>query len=71
MDKLTREQAAVLSAFTGVMMGEWADFQEYAERLLGRAVFTHEFAQDTLSAQIREAARDDFMALMPNTHPKT
>lgn len=71
MDKLTEEQCVVLTAFTGVMMVEWPAFQVYAEKILGRPIFTHEFGSYEVLAQIREAARDDFMALLPDTHPKT
>lgn len=65
MDKLTKEQGAILSAFTGLMVGNFADFQEYAEKLMGRPIWTHQFADKELTAKIKEASREDFLAIQP------
>lgn len=61
MQRLTREQAAILGAFTGIACGPFQDVHEYAERVLGRAVRTHEFAAEAFMAELREAAREDFL----------
>lgn len=58
--RLTKEQAAIAGAFTGITFGPFSDIHEYAERVLGRPVWTHEFASKTLSAELKEAARRDF-----------
>ena len=62
--RLTKEQAAVLSAFTGVMMGPFHEFHEYVEGIMGRPVYTHEFASDEMSKAIKSAAWDDFMEIV-------
>lgn len=62
-NRLTKEQGAILTAFTGVMCCSFADFSEYAERKLGRPIWTHQYPG--LAGEIKEAARTDFMALMP------
>lgn len=62
--RLTRDQAAIIGAFTGVCAGPFGDVQEYAERKLGRPVWTHEFADKAVADEIREAARADFIALV-------
>ena len=61
--RLTKEQAAIIGAFTGVAVGSFGDIQEYAERLLGRPLWTHEFASKELAAELREAARPDLLAI--------
>lgn len=61
MDKLTREQCAVISAYTGYLIGSFAAMQEYIEQILGRPVWTHELP--SLTEEIREASRADFIAL--------
>lgn len=63
MQRLTREQAAIIGAFTGIACGPFPDIHEYAERKLGRPIWTHQFASQKLSEQLREAAREDFLAL--------
>lgn len=61
--RLTKEQAAIVGAFTGIAIGPFGDIQEYAERLLGRPLWTHEFASKELWAEIKEACREDFLAI--------
>ena len=51
--KLTKEQGAIISAFTGILVGKFSDFTEYAEHILDRPIWTHQYPG--LSAQIKEA----------------
>ena len=60
----TRHQAAVIAAYTGVLCGPFDEFHRYVEKILGRPVWTHEFADDKVVAQIKEASKDDFMKLV-------
>jgi hypothetical protein len=64
MQKLTPEQAAIVSAYTGFLIGNFGDMHEAVERKLGRPVYTHEFP--SLREKIREAFRADFIALNPS-----
>ena len=61
-DRLTKEQGAILTAFTGLLCGKFSDFAAYAERLLNRPIWTHQFP--SLADEIKEAARADFMTLV-------
>lgn len=63
MKTLDAEQAAVIAAYTGYLIGEFSVMHAYVEKILGRPVFTHELGNDKVCAQIREAARKDFMSL--------
>jgi hypothetical protein len=63
-DRLTREQAAILSAYTGVLLGPFEDMQAYIERILGRAVWTHELASDDVCEEIREKAKPDLARII-------
>jgi hypothetical protein len=61
---MTKHEAAVFTAFTGVMFLSGEDFgifHEYVEKLMGRSIYTHELM--TLSDEIREKARPDFMRI--------
>lgn len=62
MEKLSKDQAVVISAYTGIACCKFSDIREYVERIMGRPVFTHEFA--FMAEKIKEAARDDFMDLI-------
>lgn len=63
-EPLTREQAAVIGAYTGVVCGSFSDLHEYIEKIMGRPVFTHELADRGLADRIKVAAAPDFMALV-------
>lgn len=64
MKKLTKEQAAVLGAFTGIACGPFADIHEYAEKVMGRPCWTHEFASSDFSEKLKELAREDFLSIV-------
>ncbi len=64
MNRLTKEQCAIMSAFTGVLCGEFSAFHEYCERIMDRPIFTHEFASKTLAAEIKEKSKPDFLAIV-------
>ena len=63
MTPLTKEQAAIIGAYTGFTAGPFADIQEYAERKFGRPCWTHEFGQLEFTEQLHLAAKEDFLAL--------
>ena len=55
---MTKRQAAIISAFTGILAGPFEDLHEYAEEVLGRPVMTHQFP--SVADELKEAARSDF-----------
>lgn len=61
--RLSKEQAAIIGAFTGYTLGPFGDIQEYAEKVLGRPVWTHEFASEVFREELNEASRPDFLAI--------
>lgn len=61
VEKLTREQCAIISAYTGYLLGSFQAFHEYSERILGRPIWTHQFP--SLAESLKEASREDFIAL--------
>lgn len=56
---MTKREAAIVSAYTGILLGDWADTQFYIEELMSRPVFTHEIA--SLLDEIKGKAKNDFM----------
>ncbi len=61
---MTKQEGAIISAYTGCLCCEFGVLREYAEQLLGRAIFTHEFASDKTVAEIKEKSKADFMRVI-------
>ena len=60
---MTTREAAIVSAYTGYLVGPFATMQGYVEEKLGRIVWTHEFADKETVERIKVASKDDFCAL--------
>jgi len=60
---MTKKEAAIISAYTGVLLGEFSDMHEYIEQILDRPVWTHQLANEDISNEIKNKSRDDFIAL--------
>jgi hypothetical protein len=67
MNRLTKEQAAILGAYTNILCGEFADMHRYIEKILGRSVMTHEMAHPLVVQEITDKSHADFMALAAPT----
>lgn len=60
---MTREESAIISAFTGILAGPFDAFHEYVEKIMGRSVWTHEMGDKAMMLEIKEKSRTDFVAL--------
>lgn len=60
---MTKQEAAIVSAYTGFLIGSAADLQSYIEKLLDRPVWTHELANQKLVDEIHERSKADFVAI--------
>lgn len=60
---ITKREAAIISAYTGFMLGNFDDMHAYAEEALGHTIFTHMFANKDLCQKLKDAAREDFCNL--------
>lgn len=63
MERLTKEQAAIIGAYTGITASSFSVVQEYAQKKLGRPLWTHEFASKELNEELKAAAKEDFLAI--------
>lgn len=63
MERLTKEQSAILSAYTGILCGSFAAMHEYITNLLGRPIFTHELGDPKICAEIKDKSRNDFIKI--------
>ena len=62
---ISKEDAVVLSAYTGVLMCDFADLHTYIEQKLERPVFTHEMASDDLQKELKKASKADLLSILP------
>ena len=60
---MTKNEAAIVSAYTGIMLGEFSDMHEYAEKIMGHPIWTHQFGNKEFVEKFKEAARNDFINL--------
>lgn len=60
---MTKKEKIIVSAYTGYLMCDWDDMHQYIEKKLGRPVWTHELAFEEMQEKVREATKDDFLAL--------
>lgn len=60
---LTKREAAIVSAYTGYLIGGFDEMHKYAEEVMGRPIWTHQFADQKLCDALREAAKPDFLAI--------
>lgn len=62
---MTKREAAIVSAYTGYLIGNFSDLQAYAEEILGRPIFTHEFP--SIKDELKEKSKEDFMNISIET----
>lgn len=60
---MTKHEAIVISAYTGVLMCDFDDMHGYIEKKLGRPVFTHELASEQIQQEIEDKTKADFLAI--------
>ena len=65
---MTREEAILLSAYTGFLLAPvFSEVHKFCEDTLGRPIWTHEFADRGVQNEIREKLRPKIMELIQ--HP--
>jgi hypothetical protein len=60
---MTKREAAIVSAYTGYLVGEFAVLQHYVEEKLGRKVDLAEMGQGPVVLEIHDKSEPDFMQL--------
>lgn len=65
MKKLTIEQATIIGAYTGILCGDFHSLHQYIEKKLGHPVLNSELGDEAVMAEVKAAAKADFLALIP------
>lgn len=58
---MTKREAAIVSAYTEVLIGNFDNFHSYVNEIMGRPIFTHELGRPAILNEIRERSKKDFM----------
>jgi hypothetical protein len=60
---MTKREAAIVTAYTGIKIGEFHEAHKYIEEVLQRPVFIHELARKEITDKIHEKSRQDFLSI--------
>ena len=63
---MNKDEAAIVSAYTGFLIGDFSDMHAYIEKVLGRSVYTHEMAGKDFEEEIKAKTKNDFVQLSEN-----
>lgn len=62
-EAMTEREAAIITAFTGIALGDFGVAHLYIEEILGHPIWTHQLASEKAWEDIKEKSRPDFIAL--------
>lgn len=63
---MTKREAAIIMAYTGFVTLKGKDlkyFAEYASKLLGYPVYTHDFGVPSVTDELHEKSKNDFIQI--------
>jgi hypothetical protein len=64
---MTYKEAVLISAYTGYLLApSFADVHKFCEELLGRPIWTHEFAIESTQAEIKAKCKPMVLELIEN-----
>ena len=64
---MKKQEAILVSAFTGFLLTkDFSDVYKFCEDLIGRPIWTHEFASRTVQEEIKEKCRPLILELIEN-----
>ena len=63
IQKLTKEQAVIITGFTGILCGSFGDFHADVEKRLGRGVQTFEMGMKSFMAEVKKLYEADFIEI--------
>jgi len=58
-----KQVGAIITAYCGVLCGDFEIFHAYAEALLGRSCEVHELGNESIKAQLKKLSTADFVGL--------
>ena len=62
-ERLTRRQAAIVGAYTGISAGPFEDIQLLGDELMERSTWTHEYGASAFVDELKERAKPLFLGI--------
>ena len=60
---MTKREAAIVTMYTGILIGDFRDAHKYAEEIVKKPIFTHEMGCEKFCAELKALAHDDFISM--------
>ena len=60
---MTSRECAIVSAYTGYLLGDGSELHRYAEEILGRTIFVTALGTPIIAKELMACSREDFLAL--------
>lgn len=60
---LTKREAAIITAYTGYLIGSFDEYHKYITEIMERPVYTHELGNKDVIAEIQKRSMEDFVGL--------
>jgi hypothetical protein len=60
---MTTREAAIVTIYTGILIGSFEEAQRYAEEVHGAPIFTHQFASKPFLKYLKKRAKKDFVSI--------
>lgn len=60
---MTKREAAIVTMYTGFVIGDFSEAHKYAQEIIGRSIWTHEFASEKFCEEIKAKAKPDFVSI--------
>ena len=60
---MTKREAAIISAYTGILLGDFGEMHEYIETLFGHPVYTHEMGDENFFEKLKTLSKPDFLSI--------
>ena len=66
MEKLTREQAAIIGLYTGILCGQFSDVHELAEKIHGGPIRALNIANNEFVEELQQKVKPQFLEICAN-----
>lgn len=60
---MTTREAAIVSAYTGVLIGKFDVLHGYIEEIMECPIFTHQMGNKRIAEEIEKRSKKDFLAI--------
>jgi len=63
---MTKREAAIISAYTGILVGDFSAMHEYVEEVMEGPIWTHQFASKEFNELLKEKVKPDLLVICDN-----